>query len=331
MLILVLASSGAWLAALLVTPDLTLALVGVARLAGLIVRGEEVVLSDAWRAGHERALPAIVGGLLGVAASAILATNLSVGLSSGSPVGFSLAVLAGWGLVGLWLTGFPFWTLLADPARVAWSATDVARLTALLLLARPMMLAGLGLALAAVLLASAVLVAALLVVSVAYAALVTAHCVLPAADRLSATSTKIPVGGRRPGHGAIHPRVTQETRHPMTFPVQIGPSTITINRDDRVLVCQPDGRVLGDADGFFTRDTRFISGYEMRMNGVRPLLLSSSPIQFFSARFEFTNDALVDTDGAIPRQSLALRLDRTSQTPSTRTTTSSTTPPGLSA
>ena len=97
----------------------------------------------------------------------------------------------------------------------------------------------------------------------------------------------------------------------MTFPVQIGPSTITINRDDRVLVCQPDGRVLGDDDGFFTRDTRFISGYEVRINGVRPLLLSSSPIQFFSSRFEFTNDVLVDTDGTIPRQSLALRLDRT--------------------
>ena len=97
----------------------------------------------------------------------------------------------------------------------------------------------------------------------------------------------------------------------MTFPVQIGPSTITINRDDRVLVCQPDGRILGEDDGFFTRDTRFISGYEIRINGVPPLLLSSAPIQFFSSRFEFTNDALVDIDGPIPRQSLALRLDRT--------------------
>jgi glycogen debranching enzyme len=97
----------------------------------------------------------------------------------------------------------------------------------------------------------------------------------------------------------------------MTFPVQIGPSTITINRDDRVLVCQPDARVLGGADGFFTRDTRFISGYDVRINGVRPLLLSSSPVQFFSSRFEFTNDALVDTSGPIPSQSLALRLDRT--------------------
>ena len=52
----------------------------------------------------------------------------------------------------------------------------------------------------------------------------------------------------------------------MTFPVQVGPSTITINRDDRVLVCQPDGRILGGEDGFFTRDTRFISSYEMLVN-----------------------------------------------------------------
>jgi len=97
----------------------------------------------------------------------------------------------------------------------------------------------------------------------------------------------------------------------MTFPVQIGPSSITINRDDRVLVCQPDGRVLGESDGFFTRDTRFISGYEIQINGERPTLLGSTPIQFFSSRFEFTNDDLVDAEGVVPRQSLGLRLDRT--------------------
>ena len=101
-------------------------------------------------------------------------------------------MLAGWGLVGLWLTSLVFWTLLADPARAAWSAADVARLTGLLLLARPAMLAGLGLATAVVLIISAILVAALLIVSVAYAALVTAHRVLPAADRLSARSTRFP-------------------------------------------------------------------------------------------------------------------------------------------
>jgi glycogen debranching enzyme len=97
----------------------------------------------------------------------------------------------------------------------------------------------------------------------------------------------------------------------MTFPVQVGPSTITINRDDRVLVCQPDARVLGEADGFFTRDTRFISGYDLWINGRRPILLASAPIQSFSSRFEFTNDDSVDSFGAIPRQSLAMRIDRT--------------------
>jgi glycogen debranching enzyme len=98
----------------------------------------------------------------------------------------------------------------------------------------------------------------------------------------------------------------------VTFPVQVGPSTITINRDDRFLVCQPDGRILGGADdGFFTRDTRFISGYDLRINGRRPLLLNSAPIQFFSARFEYTNEALLDDAGPVDRQSLSIRVDRT--------------------
>jgi len=191
-LILVLASQGAWPLALLASPLLTLALVGVARLAGLIVRGEEVVLSDAWSAAHERVRPAVVVGILSVAATAVLGTNLAVGVATGTPVGLTLAVLAGWGLVGLWLMSLPFWILLADPARTAWSAADVLRLTGVLLLARPLMLVGLGLASAVVLVISAILVAALLIVSVAYAALVTAHVILPAADRLSVQSSSFP-------------------------------------------------------------------------------------------------------------------------------------------
>ena len=191
-LVLVLASQGAWLAALLASPLLALALVGVARLAGLIVRHEEVVLSDAWRAARERARPALVVGILSVAATAMLASNLAVGIATGTPVGLGLAVLAGWGLVGLWLTSFPFWILLADPVRTTWSAVDVIRLTGLLLLARPVLLVGLGLVSAVVLGVSAVLVATLLIVSVAYAALVTAHVILPVADGLSARSTSFP-------------------------------------------------------------------------------------------------------------------------------------------
>jgi len=98
----------------------------------------------------------------------------------------------------------------------------------------------------------------------------------------------------------------------VTLAVPVGPPTVTINRDDRVVVCQPDGRIdAAEQEGFFARDTRFISGYDFSINGVRPTLLNSSAVEFFSSRFEFTNPDLIDEDGVIPRHTVSLRLDRT--------------------
>lgn len=98
----------------------------------------------------------------------------------------------------------------------------------------------------------------------------------------------------------------------MTLPIQVGPASITINRDDRVMVCQPDGWIDPHAEeGFFARDTRLVSGYGLWVNGRRPLLLNSSPVQFYSARFEYTNPELLDPGGVVSRHSLSLRLDRT--------------------
>ena len=86
----------------------------------------------------------------------------------------------------------------------------------------------------------------------------------------------------------------------MTLAVPVGPPTVTINRDDRVVVCQPDGRIeAAEQEGFFARDSRFISGYEFLVNGRRPVLLNSSAIEFFSSRFEFTNPDLIDEEGVI--------------------------------
>ncbi len=98
----------------------------------------------------------------------------------------------------------------------------------------------------------------------------------------------------------------------MYLAIPVGPSAVTINRDDRVVVCQPDGRIeAGREEGFFARDTRFVSGYDVRINGRPPLLLNSSPIQFFSSRFEYTNEALLDDTGVIERHTIAMHLDRT--------------------
>ena len=120
---------------------------------------------------------------------------------------------------------------------------------------------------------------------------------------------------------------------PVTLPIQVGPSTITMNRDDRFVVCQPDGRIERLAEeGFFARDTRFVSGYEVFLNGQRPALLNASPVQFYSSRFEYTNPELLDRDGVVPRtQPRVCASTGRSRAASTRTTTSSTTGGGRSA
>ncbi len=98
----------------------------------------------------------------------------------------------------------------------------------------------------------------------------------------------------------------------MSLPVRVGPPTVTINRDDRVLVTDLDGTFSPSEDqGFFARDTRFVSGYEVLLNGQRPLLLNSSAVRFFSARYEYTNPPLLDSHGPIEREQISLRVDRT--------------------
>ena len=98
----------------------------------------------------------------------------------------------------------------------------------------------------------------------------------------------------------------------MSLPIQVGASTITINRDDRFIVCETDGRIRQDAaEGFFARDTRFVCDYDLFVNGQRPMLLDASTVEFYSARFEYTNPELLDPDGRIPAQTFGLRVDKT--------------------
>jgi glycogen debranching enzyme len=91
-----------------------------------------------------------------------------------------------------------------------------------------------------------------------------------------------------------------------------GRGSITINRNDRFVVCRPDGTMDGaGTDGFFASDTRFVSGYRIWINGRSPVLLDSAATHFFASRYEFTNPALLDDVGEIPASVLSVRLDRT--------------------
>ena len=95
--------------------------------------------------------------------------------------------------------------------------------------------------------------------------------------------------------------------------VRVGPPTVTIHDDDEVLVCELNSEMSSTKEqGYFSADTRLVSGYRLRLGRVRPVLCNASAVEHHSARFEFTNAAVLGADGhEVPEQSLHLRLDRT--------------------
>jgi len=95
--------------------------------------------------------------------------------------------------------------------------------------------------------------------------------------------------------------------------VRVGPPCVTIHDDDEVLVCELNGEMSSTAEqGYFSADTRLVSGYRLKLGRVRPVLCNGSAVGHHSARFEFTNAASLGADGLdVPERSLHLRLDRT--------------------
>src|SRR2546422_11605549 len=103
------------------------------------------------------------------------------------------------------------------------------------------------------------------------------------------------------------------------MPVTVGPSTLTINHDRQLLISQPNATMAPHEDvGFYARDTRFVSGYNVTINGRAPLLLDAITVEHFSARHEFMTPELPlgpgsgpGADGLLPERSIGFRLERT--------------------
>jgi hypothetical protein len=198
--LLIVAVVGAPLLALVLSPLLAIPFAGIARLAALIVRGQEVVLSDAWHAWRAYAPSATAIGVAVVLLLIALFTNIRLGLAIGDIPGGVLLALSLWGLVVGWLLLLPTWLLRVDPSREAWSLRACLALGGYLLLANPGRVVLLGILQLVVLVIAGVLVAALLTFALGYLALVTAHAVLPAADRLTiALGPRLPALALPPG------------------------------------------------------------------------------------------------------------------------------------
>lgn len=178
-----------WLVTLLLLPLLGLPTALDFRLATLIVRGDSVALSD----GFDRRLvaPGLLLGATVVLAVTVFAVNIVSGATAGEPLGWLFATVAGWSLVFVWVWSLVVWPVVIDPRRLDEPLRDRLRLGTLLVLAFPLRLAALALVITLMLAVSTVLFAALLTISVAYAALVSARYVLPAADRLEGRATVV--------------------------------------------------------------------------------------------------------------------------------------------
>jgi hypothetical protein len=180
--------SGAPLLALITAPLLAVPWVGVVRLATLIVRGDDVVLSDAFGAYREYAVPALAAGIVTTAAFGLLGWNVASGLWSSGPFGWVFATLAGWGIAIGAAISLAFWPLLVDPRRTGRPLVATARLAALVVLGNPLRMAGLGLVVAVVGVVATVAAAAIVTFALAWIALAACRVVLPLADRLEDVS-----------------------------------------------------------------------------------------------------------------------------------------------
>ena len=93
--------------------------------------------------------------------------------------------------------------------------------------------------------------------------------------------------------------------------------------EDRVILKQNDVFVVSDINGdvpagndlglgLYRADTRFLSTFELRINGRQPILLNNSVGQAYVANFQLVNPMLEAGHGGpgIPRQSLSLRRTR---------------------
>ena len=64
---------------------------------------------------------------------------------------------------------------------------------------------------------------------------------------------------------------------------------LTVLEGSTFCICDEIGDLDGKTSGLFAEDTRFLSRLELRINGVRPLLLSSGKVEHFSAAFYMRN------------------------------------------
>jgi len=97
----------------------------------------------------------------------------------------------------------------------------------------------------------------------------------------------------------------------MPAKVAVNVEQIAISDGSSFLVTARDGSINDDrAQGFFVRDTRLISYYEISLNRSPLQLLASSSISHRVAVYTFTNPEMLTINGALPQGRLITTVRR---------------------
>jgi len=97
----------------------------------------------------------------------------------------------------------------------------------------------------------------------------------------------------------------------MAIEVVVGPPLVTINREDTFLVSEMNGCITAATDqGMYSRDTRYVSSYEIFANGERWVLQNSGALAYYASRTYLTNPKIVTEYNEIEAGTVSLILDR---------------------
>jgi glycogen debranching enzyme len=97
----------------------------------------------------------------------------------------------------------------------------------------------------------------------------------------------------------------------MALEVTVGPPVLTINNGHTFLVSELDGSITHASDqGLYARDTRYLSGYQLYLNGKSWTLLNSGAIAFYASQTHLVNPRVVTEEGVLAPATVSLLLSR---------------------
>ncbi len=97
----------------------------------------------------------------------------------------------------------------------------------------------------------------------------------------------------------------------MPIEIKVGPPTITVSQGRTFMVTTQSGEIQANTDqGVYAQDTRFVSFYRLYINRSPLVVVNSSQLSFYAARFHLTNPRLETEEGVIEEQTLRITINR---------------------